>query len=289
MTVTGVRTSLEEFFFKPVSPYPAAVFRILLGLCVCATLVLLHGDWLNWFGVHGWISMETIAKAESGFRINLFSVVPRDDRWVEGLYWLFLAASVTMTVGLGTRVSTIIVFLGLDSVNQRMPLILHGGDVFLRSASFLMVFASSGAVLSADRWIRSMRMPMEDERPRLISPWPLRLIQYQVAVLYLAAFWWKAKGGTWWDGTALFYVLNLKGIRQFPLPHFFYGAWMERLGGWSGLAFEGLFPFLVWFRRFRRPMLVAGLVFHLSLEYTLNVPMFQWDVLSAYVLFLELG
>jgi hypothetical protein len=37
----------------------------------------------------------------------------------------------------------------------------------------------------------------------------------------------------------------------------------------------------------RYKILAAGLLFHLSLEYSLNIPMFQWDVLSAYVLFVD--
>jgi hypothetical protein len=34
-------------------------------------------------------------------------------------------------------------------------------------------------------------------------------------------------------------------------------------------------------------LLVLGLLFHLCLEYSLNIPMFQWDVLTAYVLFIQ--
>jgi hypothetical protein len=62
---------------------------------------------------------------------------------------------------------------------------------------------------------------------------------------------------------------------------------MMRIGTWSALAFELLFPLLVWFKPLRNPMLIAGLLFHLSLEYALNIPMFQWDMLSAYVLFID--
>jgi hypothetical protein len=29
------------------------------------------------------------------------------------------------------------------------------------------------------------------------------------------------------------------------------------------------------------------LLFHLLIEYSLNIPMFEWDALSAYVLFIE--
>ena len=44
---------------------------------------------------------------------------------------------------------------------------------------------------------------------------------------------------------------------------------------------------LIWFRPFRYPLLVLGLLFHLSIEYSLNIPMFEWDVLTAYVLFID--
>jgi hypothetical protein len=288
MTVSSLRASLDEFFFKPVSAYPAAVYRILFGLCACATFLLIHGDWLNWFGPRGWITAETIRNAETGFRLNLFAMVPQTDGWVEALFWLFFVAAVTLTLGLGTRVSSVIVFLGLNSMNQRMPLIFHGGDIFLRSVGFFLIFASTGAVLSLDSVIGSRRQTASP-CSSLISPWPLRLIQIQLAVMYFASFCWKAKGNTWWNGTALYYALHLREVRQFPVPHFIYQPLLLRLGSWSVLAFELLFPLLIWFRPFRKPVLVAGVVFHLCLEYCLNVPMFQWDVLASYVLFLDFG
>lgn len=289
MTIRGLKTSLSDYFFKPVSPYPVAVFRILFGLCVCATLLLLHGDWLSWFGMHGWISVETTARAEDGLRLSLFGLIPQDDRWIEGLFWFFLSASVTLTVGLMTRLSSIIVFLALNSLLQRLPLILHGGDSFLRIAGFFLMFASSGAGLSVDAMIASRRKSSDREAYPLIPPWPQRLIQFQLAIVYLASFLSKAKGNTWWNGSALFYVLNLREIHRFPIPGFFHDVWVMRIGTWSALAFELLFPLLVWFKPFRNPMLIAGLLFHLSLEYALNIPMFQWDMLSAYVLFMDFG
>jgi Vitamin K-dependent gamma-carboxylase len=281
------RSAATDFFFKPVSPYPLAVFRILFGLCVCATFLLLHSDWLAWFGVRGWVSMETIASAESGFRLSVFAIIPHDNRWISALYWLLLAASVTLTLGLGTRASSIIVYLGLNSLNARNPLIFHGGDTFLRSAGFFLMFAPSGAVLSFDNALR--KRPSYGDDAVLISPWAQRLIQYQLAIIYLAGLWWKAKGNSWWNGTALFYVVHLREIRRFPLPGLLYHTWLQHLGTWLVMSFELLFPLLVWFKSFRKPMLVAGVLFHLSLEYALNIPMFQWDMLCAYPLFLDPG
>jgi hypothetical protein len=44
---------------------------------------------------------------------------------------------------------------------------------------------------------------------------------------------------------------------------------------------------LIWVKDLRYILLALGLLFHLSLEYSLNIPMFQWDILSAYILFVD--
>ena len=284
MKLRSASRAILDAFRVPVSPYPIGVFRILFGMCFCVTLLLLHSDWLVWFGTHAWITMETIEKAESGFRLDLFALLPQDDRWTTGLYWLFLTASVTLTLGLATRLSSFIVFLGLNSINQRMPLILHGGDTFLRDVGFFLCFAASGTALSIDAVLRKRR----NSQGRIFVPaWPQRLIQYQLAIVYLASFWWKIQGPAWRNGTALYYVINLREIRQFPLPHFMHEMWLLRLGTWFALLFELMFPIFVWFKPFRKWIFVLGLAFHLGLEYTLNIPMFQWDMLAAYVLFVD--
>ena len=52
MTLRAFRKAWEKFFFAPQSPLPIALFRILYGACVSVTLILLHSDWLDWYGVH---------------------------------------------------------------------------------------------------------------------------------------------------------------------------------------------------------------------------------------------
>jgi hypothetical protein len=231
--------------------------------------------------------METISKAESGLRLNLFAIIPSNDQWIAGLYWVLLTASITLTVGFGTRVSSVIVYLGLNYLNQRNPLILHGGDSLLRAAAFFLIFAPAGVALSIDSTLRHRRGSRAAAKIRLYPPWAQRLIQFQLAIVYLAGFCWKLKGAAWRNGTALYYVVHLREIQRFPLPVFVYHAWTLHLGTWLALAFELLFPLLVWFGPFRIPMLTAGLLFHLSLEYALNIPMFQWDMLCMYPLFLD--
>jgi len=113
------------------------------------------------------------------------------------------------------------------------------------------------------------------------------MIQLQLSFLYLVTFLWKIKGAPWLQGTALFYVYHLDEFRRFPLPECFFHPTVLKLAGWSALALEFSLGVLIWVKELRYLLLALGLVFHLWLEYSLNIPLFQWDVLSAYVLFIE--
>ena len=286
MNLQRLLRAWDQFFFTPQSPLPIALFRILYGLCVSATVVLLHGDWLDWFGVHRWISTATAAKVEPGVRLNLFALMPQDDRWIAAFFWVFLGFALLLTIGFWTRLSSVAVFLCLVSIQQRNLWMLHGGDAFLRVAGFFLMFAPAGATLSLDRLIR-VRRGLEGPAPAPRAPWAQRMIQFELALMYFTAFCWKLKGHTWVHGTALYYVLHLHSIARFPLPGWIQHPAILRIGSWFTLLLEFSLGVLIWFRRFRYPLLLVGILFHLSVEYALNLPMFEWDVLTAYVLFLD--
>jgi Vitamin K-dependent gamma-carboxylase len=199
---------------------------------------------------------------------------------------VFLGSAASLSAGLLTRLNSVIVFLCLTSIQQRNLYITHGGDTFLRLAGFFLIFAPAGAAFSVDRLIR-IRRGKQDQRIHARSPWAQRMIQLQLALLYLATFCWKAQGAPWIDGTALRYVYHLDELQRFPLPAWFLNPILLKFGTWFALALEFSLGVLVWIREFRYYILTAGLLFHLLIEYSLNIPMFEWDVLSAYVLFIE--
>jgi hypothetical protein len=286
MILHKLQKAWDSFFFAPQSPLPIALFRILYGLCVSTTLILLYSDWLNWFGVHAWVSEETMTVIEPGPRINLFTILPQNDSWIMGFFWFSLGFAILLTVGLWTRTSSIVVFVCVVSMQQRALLITHGGDKFLRIAGFFLMFAPAGAALSLDRVLR-VRRRREGRAVEPKAPWAQRIIQFQLALLYFTSFLWKLKGHTWLDGTAIYYALHINEVRRFPLPSWFQNATILHLASWFTLALELLLGTLIWFKPFRYYLLLSGLLFHICLEYTFNLPMFQWDILAAYVLFID--
>ena len=276
----------DRFFFAPVSPIPIALFRVVYGVLVIATLILLRPDWLAWYGPHAWVSLSTMHKLETGTRLNLFALIPQTDAWIETFFWIFLSSAALLTIGFLTRLNSLFVFLCLASIQQRNLYITHGGDTFLRVAGFFLILAPAGAAISVDRLIRMWRgKEGANIEPR--PPWAQRMIQLELALLYFATFCWKLKGAPWLQGTAMFYIYHLEEFKRFSVPSWLLLPSMLKLESWAVLALEFSLGVLIWVKKLRYTLLTLGLLLHLCLEYSLNIPMFQWDILSVYVLFID--
>jgi hypothetical protein len=286
MIFKSLRDAWNKFFFAEQSPIPLALFRIAYGVFVIANLLLLRPDWLAWYGDHAWISLQTMQSIETGPRLNLFTVIPQTDVWIHSLFWLFLTSAIFLTIGFLTRVNSVVVFLCLTSIQQRNLFITHGGDTFMRVAGFFLMFAPAGAAFSVDRLLR-IRRGKESSRVPLCRPWAQRMIQIELALVYFSSFCWKLKGQSWTHGTALFYVYHIESLRRFPLPAWFFHSAVLKSGTWFSLVFEFAMGALIWIKRLRYPLLAIGVAFHLWLEYSLNIQLFQWDILSAYILFID--
>jgi hypothetical protein len=230
--------------------------------------------------------LPTALKLEPGPRLNLFTIIPKTDAWVDAIFWIALGSAVLLTSGLFTRINSILIFVCMNSIQQRNLYITHGGDTFLRLAGFFLIFAPAGAALSLDRLLRVWRAK-EPSPVQCHSPWAQRMIQIQLSLIYLSAFLVKVKGATWLHGSALFYIYHLDELRRFALPSWFFRPIVLKLGAWSTLALEFSLGVLIWIKEFRYVLLGIGLLFHLWLEYSLNVPLFQWDILSGYILFID--
>jgi hypothetical protein len=113
------------------------------------------------------------------------------------------------------------------------------------------------------------------------------MIQLELSLVYFVGFCWKVAGAMWVQGTALSYIYRLDELQRFPLPSWFLNETLMKLATWFTLVLEFALGVLLWIREIRYYLLAIGLVFHLSIEYSMNIPMFQWDVLTAYVLFID--
>ncbi len=284
MTLESLGRAWNDFFFTKTRPTPVALFRIAFGLLVIADLILLRPEWLTWFGPRGLVSLQTMHEMAAGWRVNLFDVLPPTDGSANAIFWMLMVAGVLVTIGFLTRLSTIVSFVCLASLHQRNLFITHAGDTLLRISAFFLMFAPAGAALSADRLLRIWRgVETAEIQPRV--PWAQRMLQIQTAFVYFSSFWVKSQGSYWVDGTAMYYVYHLEQLQRFPLPSWIMLPPLIKLSGWLTLAIEFALGVLVWFKDIRYAILACGLLLHLFIEYSMNIPLFEWIMVSTYINF----
>ena len=276
----------NRFFFEPIPANSLGLFRIAYSCVLLATLAQLAPDALVWYGSQGVLSLDNAASVLQGTRLNLFYVLPETNAVVIGFFIFFAMAVVSLLVGFRTRVASVIVWACLVSLHHRNVYVLNAGDHLLRTLSFFLMFAPAGRAYSVDRWL-AIRRGVESPGVPMIAPWSQRLLQIQVCVMYLDSVAWKLMGTEWIDGTAVYYITHLDEFRRFAVPAFFATLWFSRVATWLALAVEFAMGTLVWIRPIRRYVLLAGVMLHLGLEYSMNIPFFQWAVLASYMLFLD--
>ena len=274
----------NRFFFTPQRATVLGLYRVVFAAIVLLDLFLLRPDWLTWFGADGLLTMGSLPGRAA--KLNLFALWHQNAA-ISGLFWVFVVFACCLLVGFMSRFSSVMVFVALLSMHKRNPMILSGGDTLLRLDAFFLMFAPTGAAFSVDRLIQRYRRGQWQE-PRLVLPWAQRMIQIQTTLVYLSTFYWKLLGHTWIDGTALYYVLHLTEFRQFAVPGAD-NATVIRMMTWSTLAIEFALGTVVWIRRVRYWVLLAGVCLHAGIEYALNIPLFSLTITASYLSFVEEG
>ncbi len=231
----------KRMLFDRIDPRPAALMRIVFGAVVLWTFIDLtrearflftdEGMWLtkmarkNYGGKLG-----VLYDPEHGFEhwYDVFNAMwgkftvlhlRSDPPFVYSLYGLMLGSITLMTFGVYTRITTVLSWILVEQIYRYSPLFYTGGDTVVRVFLFLGMFCRWGEAYSFDTWRRTRRAILgtaESLPPlRWIPAWPQRLMMVQLAIIYSATGLLKT-GGTWMNGTALYYSLCLDHFYRMP-------------------------------------------------------------------------
>ena len=227
-------------------------------------------------------------------RLSLFFLV-ESPWWIRVVFVLGFVAHLFWLVGLYTRPASVAVVILWASMMGRNPLLYSMPDQLQMTLIVLLFITPSGRGLSLDARLR--------HRGGRVPVWCRRLIQLQIAMVYLSTGLTKV-GPTWWgEGSALYYTLVSPNNRHFDLTELWalLQPWVLRPLTWTVLAFElsfAGFAILNWIRETVRPRwlpdlrpgyLGFGIVMHLGIQAMLYVVWFTPLMLAAYVSFLNPG
>lgn len=285
MSLKALIKAWDDFFFKPSSPLPVAVFRIAFGILVLIMLITQSmPDWDFWYGPNSPVHADAIR--DYFYRcpvFDFFDIVPL--AYNHASMWVVFAAALCLTIGMFTRLSSVFIWLALTSLDHHNPWNISGSDDMMRLLAFCLIFTQAGDMLSVDSWWKRKHHP--EAVKFLCAPWGQRMIQIQLALSYWGASVAKIGGNQWIDGTAVYYSSHLQDFYRLPVGHFFDSLAMCQFFSWSTLVIETALWLLIWFKEIRYWVIVFGILFHIGIDYSMTLPIFEMLFVVSYVVFIE--
>jgi len=271
----------KRHWFSEVPPHVFAAFRIALGVAGCLTM-------LGMLDVPLLLSTDGIAPPLGREFLGIRATI---DRAGFGLAagWAIWAANALaylwLIAGWRTGPASLFAFIASGALIWWNPLPLSAAQHLIHNLTLYLVLSDSGQVWSLDAWLAGKRGTPIVATPQPV--WPLRLLQYQMCVMYASAALFKMLDPAWRDGTALHYILNYNAFQRIPgqVPP----SIDPLLAGlaYSTLLWEGLFPVAMLARPTKRLFVLTGVGMHLGMSALLDLGPFTPTVLAAYFAFID--
>ncbi len=274
----------NRFWFAPISARPLGAFRVVFGFLAICNLLLMTVDFDYWLTSRGLLQGQESLQVAGPHRLSILNWFP-DPITVRVVFGLTLGFAAGLMVGWHTKVMSVLFYVGMLSIHHHNLMTASGADTLMMCIAFYLMLSPCGAAYSLDAR-RAARKRGYAEADPLIVPWAQRLIQLQVACVYLVTGLLKANGGTWMDGTAMHYVLTNREIGR--LDFSFLAAYPMAINAltYYGMAVEICLAFLLWVKPARPWVIAAGLALHAGILLIINIPIFGELTTAGYIVFL---
>jgi hypothetical protein len=320
----------DWFWFTPRNPTTLGLIRIFTGLVI----LYVHASYS--FGlmeyVHptkGWLGRE--ATEYSRYKIDTFNVRNdwnppwqdpdyrlssgqytwsvffhlEDDAAIWAVHLFILLVMFLFTLGLWTRVTGVLSWIGALQFVERAQVILFGMDTMIILGLFYLMIGPAGAALSLDHWLAQRRERLRrgdptyrlPAQPSVLANLSIRMIQVQFCLMYFAAGTSKLLGPNWWNGTAIWGT-----VANYEFAPFYLSWWEPALrelasnrplwelnmamGAVFTLVLELGFPFLVWYPPLRWLMVTGAVLLHTGIGLIMGLTTFSLMMLALVASFI---
>lgn len=288
---------------RPISLYAAAVLRIGYGLLYFAFLLRefphrneIWGPGSPWtpalatelFDQTGWHSILTLSDSPVYFEV---------------CYATALVTSALFLIGWRTRAVSILFAVVVASFHARAIFMTDGGDNLILLMAVYLSLTACGRRWSLDAR-RSRLAGRPSAGPRSPGLWfqlrstrrllttvlhncAMFVIAAQVCIVYGSAGLYKVQGGSWGNGTALHYVVNLDLFRPWPALSLMVDShpMLIAVATYLTVLLQVAFPFVL-FGRLKYVVLTMLLGMHLGIAVLMGLPLFSGAMIVADAVFL---
>jgi hypothetical protein len=210
--------------------------------------------------------------------------------YFELVYLTAIVVGVLFALGYRTRVTAWLFLLAVASFYVRNPFVTDGGDNVLMLMAIYLPFTACGRRLSLDarRAAPHEQRTVADRLVTLAHNCTAVVIAAQMCFLYGTAGLLKVGGSRWQEGTALYYVLNLRNFQVWPgLSRWLAGnAIVIVLASYLVVFLQAGFPFAVFGKRLKYAFLLGIVAMHVGIAVVLGLPAFSAAILIGDAIFL---
>ena len=260
-----------------------AAFRIGIGCLLLVDIALRASDLTAHYTDSGILPRDVIASRFEGTWHWSLHMLSGSTEFQAFLFALAAVFAALLTLGVWTRVATIVSWVLLVSIQERNPLVINGGDVLLRMLLLWAIF------LPLDRrWSLARKHRKMDSSTPVVASVASAAILVQLALMYWTSGYFKYNGA-WLSSDTLYRILQSDCYAK-PLayvlveyPSLVSLTTMAVL--WSELILPPLLFSPVWTKAIRLFAIVWFAGFHLGIDLALTVGLFSYVSWIAWLLF----
>ena len=299
----GYIEAWDTFWFTPRLPHTLGLLRIIAGAMLFYSHLVLATDLSSFLGEQAWINNETSRQLHDGtfgFKdlgwTYLWNVSSPTLIWMHHI--LTMLVTFSFTVGFLTRITAPVAWFLQLMYLHRLTGMLFGLDQIVTYSVMYLMLAPCGSCLSVDGWLRRcysvqraqkrwLQWLLPDTSPSVSANVATRLLQLHLCVIYLFGGLSKARGQTWWDGTATWYSVGNYEYQSIDM------TWLHRYPRLFSamthitLFWEIFYCALVWPRLTRPIVLTMAVLVHGGIALFLGMITFGTMMIGANMIFIE--
>lgn len=288
----------DRFWFRPVDPSVLSVIRIGCGLMLLYSHLVLATDLMSWLGPHSWIEPSLARDLHNGTfgpadasRSYLWHITSPTLLWMH--HGLVLLVTAAFAAGCLTRMTAPLAWFFQLMLVHRLTGSLFGLDQIVTYTAMYLALSPCGARFSLDAWWRGRNRNrgssflLPDRGRSVAANIASRLLQIHLCVIYLFGGLAKARGESWWDGTAMWYSVGNLEYQSIDMTWIANWPMLFSTMTHFTLFWEIFYVALIW-PKLTRPFMLAGAVaIHGGIATFLGMSTFGLMMIIANMVFID--
>lgn len=268
---------ISYFFFDYRLKFQSIWFKRLLYvyLILRSALWLFHYDLL--FGKHSLV--VSTPQSIGAIKDLAFILYSHSEIYLSlaALILVLLLSGLNLFMAKAYIVADLFIWLLVLNIHNKIYPSLTGGDLLLNQFMFFNCFICN-SFFKKDTWQNTIKVCLHNTA--------VVAVIIQLCLVYFLSGLAKAGDAEWVSGKALIFISQIQhfslysSLKYDPRLDLFYISL-----NYLVLFYQLFFPILIWIRKIKKPLLIAGILMHLYIGLVMGLPEFSAIMIIAYVYF----